>query len=96
MSDQPIGGSHTGAQRSTIARYGSAVAVSAMTNAQLNTYYYFDTSLGAIPGRAASLLNGLKAMLADGRASDWQDYEDRRYILNTLAVAAGLAGSNGD
>jgi hypothetical protein len=72
---------------STVARYGASTAVSAMSNAQLGIYYGTDVTLGvANHGNG----NGLKQMLADGRAfGDWQDHEDAVFIRRTLGLGNG-------
>lgn len=77
---------HTFTQPSTAPRNGSPVAVSAMTPAQLSTYLDADVTLGTAGANATSQ-NGLRQRLADGRVSDWQDYEDQGYIINTLRAA---------
>jgi hypothetical protein len=69
-------------QASTLPRYGSTVAVASMTNAQLATYYWSDTSLGSVAN--VGYANGLKDKLADGRAGGFQDFADANYIKQKL------------
>lgn len=79
--------SHTGTQPSTAPMRGATVAVSAMTPAQLAVLMDSDVTVGAVPN-VANQNNGLRARLADGRSSGWQDYEDALFAINTIAAAA--------
>jgi hypothetical protein len=67
---------------STTPRHGSPVAVALMTPQQMRTYLNNDTSLGG-GLQTPDSINGLAAMLADGRA-DATDAEDARYIRGVL------------
>jgi hypothetical protein len=77
---------NNGTQPSTSPRYGASTAVSAMSTAQLSTYYFVDVALGDRSSIHGPRGSGLKDLLADGRAiGDAQDFEDalfcRRQVL---------------
>lgn len=74
----------SGKNPSMTPRNGSTVAVSAMGNGMLAQYYGQDTRVGAPVGLSSGQQNGLQHRIADGRATDPQDYEDAAYIRRVL------------
>lgn len=72
----------SGTNPSKSPRNGSTIAVASMSNPMLGQYYGSDTRVGASAGMGGP--NGLQVRIADGRATDPQDYEDAAYIRRTL------------
>jgi hypothetical protein len=69
---------------STAPRNGANVAVNSMSNSQLATYYFNDTSLGTIANQSPNF-SGLRDKLADGRlGSDFTDWQDAVFIRSKL------------
>ena len=81
----PVGANWDFISPSTVAQYGAATAVSAMSNTQLGVYLYQDVTLGLVGGGQ----NGLRARIADGRAT-WTDMGDFAYARRTLGLGQSI------